>query len=195
MDENNKIPVEVSARHIHLSQQHLDLLFGEGYKLTLLKRLTQPCDFAAQETLDVRMGSKLIPNVRIIGPVRENTQIELSRTDAINLKIKPPVRLSGDLAGSASITLVGPRATVDLDQGAIIAQRHIHASPSEAQQMGLTEGMLVSVSVESQRPVTFHNVKVRTRGDYKLCMHVDTDEGNAADIDKKAEGLLIKLEL
>lgn len=186
-----KIPVEVSARHVHLSQKDLEMLFGAGYELKKIKNLNQPSDFACEETVSLKTDSQILENVRIVGPVREETQIEISKTDAFRLSVNPPLRLSGDLEGSAGITLIGPAGKVSLEKGLIIAQRHIHCATDEAKKLGLKNGAEVSVEIKSERSITFHGVKVRVRNDYKLCMHVDTDEGNCASINKIGEGIII----
>jgi len=185
-----KIPIEVSARHIHLCQKDLDLLFGKGYELKKFKDLIQPGDFAAKETLTIRSGDRKFDNVRIVGPAREKTQIELSLTDAFYLKLNPPIRISGDIKGSESVVLIGPGSEVKLKEGVIISQRHIHCSKKEAEKLKLKNGMAVSVKIEGKRSVVFNNVKIRT-GDYKLSMHIDTDEGNAAGMDKIGKGIII----
>ncbi len=186
-----KISVEVSARHIHLSQKDLEALFGLGYQLKKKNDLTQPSDFSAEETVGIKNNSKVIENIRIVGPVRENTQIEISKTDALKLGVNPPVRLSGDVKNSAGVILSGPNGEVELKNGLIIAERHIHCATSEAKKLKLKNGALVSVKIEDKRPITFHNVKVRVRDDYKLCLHIDTDEGNAAGIDKTGSGVIL----
>lgn len=183
-----KINIEVSARHIHLSQNDLEKLFGPGYDLKVDRRLSQSGQFAARETVAIESASGRIDRVRILGPVRLKTQVEVSLTDAFKLKIKPPIRLSGDLGGSVGIKVVGPRGTVSLKQGVIIAKRHIHAGPED----GLTDGQKVSVAVKSgERKLTFHEVTARVSEDYKLACHVDTDEGNAAGIDALTKGEVI----
>lgn len=186
------IPIEVSARHIHLCQEDLERLFGLGYGLKKLKQLTQPCDFAAEETLDIKTDWQIIPKVRIVGPVREKTQVEISMTDAINLKISPVFRHSGDIERTPGIILIGPKGELKIEKGVIIPYRHIHCIPKEAKNLKIKNGDKVSVKVEGERTVTFHNVKIRVKKDYKLCMHIDTDEGNAAGIVKSGEGTLVK---
>lgn len=186
-----KIPIEVSARHIHLSQEDLENLFGKGYQLKKEKDLSQPSDFAAEEVLDIQAGDKKISNVRIVGPVRSATQVEISKTDAIYLGINPPIRLSGDLSDSCGITLIGPNNQVDLEKGLIIALRNIHCTKAEAENMGLKDRDAVAVKVDSERPLVFHDVLIRIKDDYKLCMHIDTDEGNAAGINKTAFGTIL----
>jgi len=187
-----KIPIEVSARHIHLSYEDLERLFGIGYELKKLKQLTQPCDFAAEETLDIKTDWQIIPKVRIVGPIREKTQVEISMTDAINLKINPVFRHSGNVEGTPGITLIGPKGEVKIEKGVIIPHRHIHCTSMEAKNLKIKNGDIVCVKVDGERAVTFSNVKIRVREDYKLCMHLDTDEGNAAGIVKKGEGTLVK---
>lgn len=186
-----KIPIEISARHIHLSQKDLEILFGPGYQLKKARQLTQLCDFASEETLDIKAGEKMISDVRIIGPAREATQVEVSLTDTIFLGVKPIIRLSGDLAGSGSVLLIGPRGEVELKEGMIVVQRHIHCGTDEAKKIGLKNGRAVSVLIKGEREITFHNVAVRIKDNYKLCLHLDTDEGNAAGINKVGEGYLI----
>ena len=190
-----KIPIEVSARHIHLSQKDLEKLFSKGYKLKKMKALIQVGDFAAKETLDIQNGSKKISGVRIVGPTRKETQVELSRTDAIHLRLNPPIRISGNIKGTPGIMLIGPKKKVKIRQGLIIAQRHIHCAISEAKKFGLKNGMRVSVKVKGPRAMTFHNVKIRVDKNYRLCMHIDTDEGNAVGIIKKGKGVIEKLKL
>ena len=183
-----KVPVEVSARHIHLSKEDLEKLFGANYQLKKFKQLSQPSDFAAEETLTVKNGDKEIKGVRIVGPVRAKTQIEISRTDAVMLGVNPPIRLSGDLKGSAGVILQGPQGLVQLAEGVIIAKRHLHCATGEAKSAGLKNDQIVSVNVKGERAVTFHNVEVRLADHYKFCLHLDADEGNAAGINKTGEG-------
>lgn len=187
----DKIPIEVSARHVHLSQEDLEKLFGKGYELKKLKQLTQPSDFCAKEFLTIESGDKKIEKVRVVGPVREKTQIEISRTDAFFLGVNPPVRLSGDLSDSCGIKLIGPNGQIDLEKGLIIALRHIHCTNSEAKALGLKDRDAVAVKINSERPITFYDILVRVGDDYKLCMHIDTDEGNAAGINKTGEGQIL----
>jgi len=186
-----KIPIEVSARHIHLSKDDLEKLFGKGYQLKKMKQLTQPFDFSAEETLDTKINSQVLKNLRIVGPLREKTQVELSITDAVGLKIEPPIRLSGDIAATPGIILIGPAGEVELEKGVIIAKRHIHCSTSEAEKLGFKNGDVVSVKVEGERPIIFKEVAIRVRDDYKLCLHLDTDEGNAAGINKIGQGIIL----
>jgi len=186
-----KIPVEVSARHCHLSKDDLEKLFGIGYELKKLKQLSQPADFACEEIIDIIVGSKKFEKVRVVGPLREQTQVEISLTDAIGSGVIPQIRLSGDLNGTSPVTLVGPKGTLDLKEGLIVAKRHIHCATEEAKKHKFKNGDIVSVEIKSDRPVIFENVILRVRDDYKLYMHLDTDEGNSAGINKIGEGIII----
>ena len=150
-----------------------------------------PSDFACQETVNILFGSKKIEKVRIVGPVRQQTQVEISLTDAVGSGIVPPVRLSGDLDGSSAVVLEGPKGQVELKEGLIVALRHIHCATSEAAKLGLKNGAIVDVEIKGERPVIFENVLVRVKDAYKLCLHLDTDEGNAAGINKIGEGIII----
>lgn len=187
-----KIPIEISARHIHLSQNDLEALFGAGYQLKKQSELTQPEDFSAEETLTVENNGRKIENIRIVGPVREKTQVELSKTDAIYLKIDPPIRLSGDVSGSAGLDLIGPAGKISMGEGVIISWRHIHCNSDEAEKLEIKNEDIVSVELAGDRGVVFRNVRVRVGDNYKLAMHIDTDEGNAAGINKTGEGELLK---
>ncbi len=187
-----KILVEVSARHAHLSQKDLEVLFGAGYQLKKIKDLSQPCLFAAEETVTIKTHSGILQNTRIVGPVREQTQVEISRTDAIYLHIDAPLRISGDIAKTPGAILVGPKGEVALEEGVMVVQCHIHCSPGEAKKLKLKNGAEVSVKIESSRSVIFEKVAVRVKDDYKLCMHIDTDEGNSAGINKTGIGILVK---
>ncbi|HHX50720.1 MAG TPA: phosphate propanoyltransferase [Clostridia bacterium] len=175
-----EVPVGVSNRHVHLSQEHLEQLFGPGYELTHLKDLGQPGQYACKETVSV-VGSKgVIENVRILGPIRKNSQVEISRTDAFKLGLKAPIRDSGDHSGTPGCVLVGPRGLVALDQGVIIAARHIHMTPAMANKCGLKDKDLVSVIVNGERGLIFNNVLIRVRQDFALEIHLDIDEANGA---------------
>lgn len=178
-----KIPVGVSVRHVHLSQEDLETLFGPGAQLTVLRDLYQPGSYAAKETVSL-IGPKmrLLERVRILGPLRKQTQVELARTDAIFLGVDAPVRLSGDIAGSAPISIVGPKGVVQLKEGCIRAMRHIHMNPQEAAFFELKNGDKVKLRVSGPTAVTFENVIIRIDEGLKLEVHLDTDEGNVADI-------------
>ena len=190
---NDTVPVGVSNRHIHLSTADLETLFGKGYELTPIKDLSQPGQFACKETLTI-VGPSLRPieNVRVLGPVRKASQVEISRTDSFTLKVKPPVRESGDIAGSAPVIIIGPKGVVTLEEGCIIANRHIHMSTDEGVQFGLSDGDYVDVEVNGARRTKFYDVQVRVHKDFRLEMHIDTDDANAAGIGNGAKVKVIK---
>ena len=176
------VPVGVSARHIHLTQEHVEALFGEGYQLTKKKGLMGG-QFASNETVTI-VGLKLraIENVRILGPVRSKSQVEISATDALRLGVKAPIRESGNIAGSAAIAVVGPKGAIYLNEGCIVAKRHIHMAPQDAMAAGVHDGDIVSVKADNERGTTFNNVQIRVDDSFTLEMHIDTDEANAAKI-------------
>ena len=174
------IPVGVSGRHLHLSRAHLDALFGAGSELTKKKDLSQPGQYASEETVDIMTTKGAFTRVRILGPVRKETQIELALTDAVKLGINPPIRDSGNVAGSPGVVLVGPNGTITLDQGAIAALRHIHMTPADAERFGVKDKDIVQVECPGERGMIMGQVLVRVNDQYALEMHVDTDEGNAA---------------
>lgn len=176
------VPIGVSARHIHLTQEHVEALFGPGYQLTKKKELMGG-QFASNETVTI-VGLKLraIENVRILGPVRSASQVEVSSTDAIKLGVKAPIRESGNVAGSAPIAIVGPKGAIYLEEGCIVAMRHIHMSPQDAQAAGVHDGDIVSVKADNERGTIFNHVKIRVHDTFTLEMHIDTDEANASKI-------------
>lgn len=186
------VPVGVSNRHIHLSQEHVEALFGPGYQLTKKKELMGG-QFACNECCTI-VGLKLraIENVRVLGPARKSTQVEISSTDARKLGINVPVRESGDIAGSAPIAIVGPKGAVYCKEGCIIAARHIHMSPADAASCGVQDGDYVSVKVENERGTTFNHVKIRVDESFTLEMHIDTDEANASEIQQGDKVVVIK---
>ena len=181
-DSEHSVKVGVSARHVHLCRADMDTLFGAGSELTPQKELMGG-QFAAKETVTI-IGLKLRPieNVRVLGPLRKATQVEVSATDTIRLGVAAPVRLSGDLAGSAPIIIVGPKGAVSLKEGCIVAQRHIHMSPEDAARFGVHDGQVVSVQAPSSRGGLLENVPVRVDKSFTLEMHIDTDEANALGI-------------
>lgn len=187
----HKIPIGVSARHIHLSPEHIELLFGKGYELNVLKPLSQPGQFAAEETVAVVGPKGRFDKVRILGPARGITQLEISRTDTFALGIDAPVRLSGQIEGTPGVTIVGPKGEVTVDKGVIVAARHIHLHPDDAARMNVADGQVVSVRTEGERAVTFANVVCRVSDSFRLDMHIDTDEANAAGIKNGDFGILI----
>lgn len=170
----------VSNRHLHLTRAAVETLFGPGRRLEKLRDLIQPGQFAAKETVTIVGPKGQIANVRIVGPARAYTQVEIARTDAVQIGVNPPVRESGDLKGSAPVTILGPKGRLDLPQGCIIAWRHLHFHPREAAEMGITDKQLVRVAVEGERATVFERVLCRVREDMALECHLDTDEANAA---------------
>ncbi len=177
----NKVLVETSARHVHVSKEHLEILFGEGYELTVKKMLSQPGQFACEERVTVVGSKKELANVSILGPCRNATQVELSLTDARSIGVAAPVRESGDIAGSGACKLIGPKGEVEISEGVISAKRHIHMTTADAAEFGVKDTQIVSVKVESDgRSLVFGDVIVRVNDSYALAMHIDTDESNAA---------------
>ena len=187
------IPVGVSNRHIHLSHADVETLFGTGYTLTPLKDLSQPGQYACKETLTI-VGPSMRPieNVRVLGPERRQSQVEISATDSYVLKVRPPVRESGKLEGSSPIRIIGPRGVVELSKGCIIANRHIHMSLEDAAAFGVSDGDYVTVDVFGTRRTRWYDVQVRANKDFRLEMHVDTDDANAVGIGNGSKVKLIK---
>ncbi len=187
------ILVEISARHLHVSREDLDVLFGEGYQLTPKKDLSQPGQFACEERVDIIGPKRELKGVSILGPCRPATQIELSLTDARSIGAMAPVRESGDIAGSGAIKLRGPKGEVELTEGVISAKRHVHMTPEDAENFGVTDGEIVSVKIETEgRALTFGDVVIRVSPKYALAMHIDTDEANAAGVPGSAQGIIVK---
>lgn len=176
------IPVGVSNRHIHLSAEHLETLFGSGYTLTKDKDLKQVGEYAAKETVTLVGPKGIIRNVRVLGPVRTFTQVEISRTDGFGLGVVPPLRDSGKLDGTPGIVVVGPNGAVTLTQGVICAARHIHMDTADARVFQVADGDRVTVRVHGPRGGTFDNVLIRVHPDFRLEFHIDTDEANAAEL-------------
>lgn len=185
--------VETSARHVHLSQEHLEALFGKDYVLTRKKDLSQPGQYACEERVTVVGPKKELKGVSILGPVRKATQVELSLTDARSIGVTAPVRESGDIAGSAPCRIIGPQGEIEITEGVIAAKRHIHATPADAERLGLSDKQVVKVKVESDgRSLVFDDVVVRVREDFAWAMHIDTDESNAAGCAGEVYGEVIK---
>lgn len=178
----NQILVETSARHVHLTREHIEVLFGKGYELTVKKMLSQPGQFASNERVEVVGPKKSIPGVSILGPARSADQVEVSFTDARTLGLSAPVRESGDIAGSAPCKLVGPCGELELSEGVIVAKRHIHLTPEDAAEYGVEDKQIVSVAIDSGlgRKTVFDDVVVRVSKSYAAAMHIDTDEANAS---------------
>jgi putative phosphotransacetylase len=190
--EKHMIPVGLSNRHIHLSQADLDVLFGEGYELKKFKDLSQPGQYAAEEKVDVVGTKGTLKGVRILGPVRKDTQIEISLADGFVLGVNPPVRDSGDIIDSPGVKVVGPKGEVMLEKGVIAAARHIHMHTSDAENFGVADKDVVSVRIGGKRGLVFENVLVRVHKEYALEMHVDVEEGNAAGLKNGSMVELIK---
>ncbi|MBN1772953.1 MAG: phosphate propanoyltransferase [Deltaproteobacteria bacterium] len=176
------IPVALSARHAHLSQEHVEALFGKGYHLTPLSDLSQPGQFACRETIEVVGPKRSLPGLRILGPARPNSQVELAFTDGIVLGLNLPVRLSGDTKETPGAHLIGPRGAVKLREGLIVAARHVHCSPDDARRLGLQDRQKVYARFPGPRGLLFDEVLVRIDPNYRTELHLDTDEGNAAGI-------------
>ncbi len=187
------VVANISARHCHLTQEDVDVLFGKGYQLTEMKRLYQATDFAANETVAI-VGSRqrMIPSVRILGPCRPFSQVELAFTDAISLGIDAPVRLSGDIENSAGCLLIGPKGSLVMTKGVIRAERHVHMGPKDAEYYGVKAKDRMNMRVVSPCPTTLEGLLVRTHPDWKLEVHIDTDEANCCDLSNATHVELIK---
>lgn len=187
-----KFLVEISARHVHVTEEDLEILFGKGHTLTNKKDLSQPGQFACEEKVKI-VGSKGELRASILGPCRKATQVEISLTDARSIGVTAPVRESGDVKGSGACKLVGPCGEIDLTEGVMAAKRHIHMTPADAANYGVEDGQIVSVKLDTEgRALTFGDVVVRVSENYALAMHIDTDEANAAAVPGKAFGEIIK---
>lgn len=188
-----ELVVSISARHVHLNDEHVEALFGKGAKLTVMKDLYQDGFFAAEETVMVIGPRKrMLPTVRILGPTRPETQVELAFTDAISLGIHPPVRESGKLDGSPGCILVGSKGVVELNRGVIRAERHVHMCPSDAAYYGVRDKERMNLVVNSSCRTVFENILVRVGEGLKLEVHLDTDEGNSCDLEHAEKVELIK---
>ncbi len=188
-----KYLVETSARHVHVTQEHLEILFGKDYVLTKKKDLSQPGQYACEERVTVVGPKKELKGVSILGPCRKDTQVELSLTDARSIGVAAPVRESGDIAGSGPCKLVGPCGEVELTEGVIAAKRHIHATTKDAQDLGVSNGQIVCVKLDTDgRSLVFGDVVVRVSDSYALAMHIDTDESNAAGCGREVYGEIVK---
>ena len=186
-----KFLIETSARHVHVTKEVLNTLFGEGYELTVKKELSQPGQFASNERVAVIGPKGQFPAVSILGPVRPETQVELSASDARSIGVAAPLRESGDISGSGACKLVGPKGEVEISEGVIIAKRHIHATPEDAEALGVKDKEIVNVKVDSpERSLIFGDVVVRVSPKYALAMHIDTDESNAAGV---APGMMVEI--
>jgi putative phosphotransacetylase len=187
---NAMVPIGISNRHVHISRNDLDILYGRGYELTKLKDLKQPGQYAAAETLTIIGPKGKFEKVRILGPVREETQVEISLSDSFKLGVRPPVTESGKLEGTPGIEITGPLGTIKKDQGVIAALRHIHMPVERAAKLGLKDKVMVDVEIDGIRKSILGNVLVRVSDKYELEMHVDTDEANASSL---KNGDLVKI--
>jgi propanediol utilization protein len=193
-DNGKMINVGISNRHIHLSEPDKTVLFGQGYQLTKLKDLRQPGQFACKETVTIKGPKGEIEKVRVLGPERKQTQVEISQSDSIKLGISAPLRESGNLADSSPIAVIGPKGALELSEGAIIALRHIHMSTEEAKRYGVRDGQIVSVKVNTPKGGVLDHVLVRSGDSHRLEMHIDTDEANAMGVqaDQNVELIILQ---
>lgn len=194
IQKTKMVPIAASNRHIHLSPLHVERLFGHGYHLKRLKNLSQPNQFAAEETVTLIGPKGSISNVRVLGPSRGKTQVEISIFDGFTLGVKPSIRHSGDIQDSASIIIKGPCGQITIYEGLICAARHIHMHPDDSNCFGVSDGDTVQVKVEGERGVIFSNVLIRVSPKYKLEMHIDLDEANAANIQNGQLGEIISIQ-
>ena len=190
--ENYKIPIGVSNRHVHVCKEDLETLFGKGYNLTKKADLKQPGQFASEETVTIRGPKGEFENVRILGPVRNNTQIEVSLTDSFRLGIKAPITESGKIENTPGLEIIGPKGRVKAKEGTIVALRHIHMRPQDAMKMGVHDGEFVDVQVYGQRKAIMSNVLIRVSDSYNLEMHLDTDEANSVCVKNNDFAILKK---
>lgn len=189
----NEFLVEISARHVHVTKETLEVLFGKGYELTVKKELSQPGQFASNERVTVVGPKKELAGVSILGPCRSADQVELSATDARLVGIAAPIRESGDVKGSGACKLVGPAGEVELKEGVIVAKRHIHMTPEDAEKFGVKDAQIVKVAINTaERSLVFGDTVVRVSPKYALAMHVDTDEANAAAIPGSCMGTIVE---
>lgn len=190
--ENNFIEIEASGRHVHLSKQDLETLFGKNYVLTKVKELSQPGQYACKERVDIIGPKGTIKNVVVLGPVRSETQVEVSLTDARILGVNAPIKLSGDIENTPSIKIATPTAIVEKDKGIIVAKRHIHVEEKDKEKFNVSDGEIVKVKVFSDRPLIFDDVVVRISPNFKTYMHIDYDEANACAFKNGTFGMIIK---
>ena len=186
------VQIEVSARHVHLDKESVAILFGEGHTLTPKRELSQPGQYLEEERVDVIGPKGSFKNVAVLGPERKHVQVEVSFSDAFALGINPPIRQSGDTKGSASVTLVGPAGEITIDEGAIVALRHVHMTPEDAERLGLVDNQIVSVEALTDRKLVFEDTVIRVSPKFRTRMHVDVDEAGAAHIAGFALGKIIK---
>lgn len=185
------IEVEASGRHVHLTQEHIEILFGEGYKLTRIKDLSQPGQYACKERVTISGPKGRIDNVVVLGPARNETQVEVSLTDTLAIGSKPPVKLSGDLDNTEEITISTDRASISLNRGLMVAKRHVHMTPEDAKKFEVSNNDSIKVKVLGKRPLIFDDVIVRVSNDYRTFMHIDYDEANACGFSKGTFALIV----
>ena len=191
-DNNNEFMVEASGRHVHLSKEHLEQLFGKGYELTIAKELSQPGQYAAKERIRVIGPKGEFSNVVILGPCRDFSQVELSLTDCKDIGIKGVLRESGKIEGTPGILIGVGENYIQLDKGAIVAKRHIHMTPEDAEKLNVKDNELVKVKVSGERPVIFDDVLIRVKSSFRLSMHIDYDEANACGYTSGVKGSIIR---
>lgn len=191
-DDSSEIPVGVSNRHLHLSQADMNILFGEGYQMIKMKDLSQPGQYACKETVTICGPKGAIEKVRILGPVRSKTQVEILAGDCFKLGTVSQTRISGDLQGTPGITIIGPKGSVQTIEGLIVAQRHIHMTPQDAQRLVVYDGQTVSIQVNSERGGVYSNVAVRANDSSALECHIDTEEANAMNVNSLSKISIIK---
>jgi len=191
-EQADTVPVEMSGRHVHLTQADVEILFGPGHTLTRKRDLSQPGQFLAEERVSIVTAKGAFQNVAVLGPVRGHTQVELSMTDTRALGLKAPVRQSGDLAGCPDVCLMVGSRMLLARESVMVAQNHIHMTPEDAARYGVTDGQTVRVAMETGRPMTFDNVVIRVRPDFALAMHIDPDEANACAFQSGECGRLIR---
>ena len=187
-----EVKIGLSNKHLHLQKEHIDILFGKGHELTPTKPLVQPGQFACEEKVDIVGPKNTLKGIRVLGPARPETQVEVAMTDARTLGIKAPVRESGKLEGTPGCKIVGPCGEVEIDHGVIVALRHVHLSPAQAEEAGVKDKDIVSIKIEGERGLVFNNVLVRSGDAHEREVHLDTDEGNAAGCGPDAVCTIIK---
>lgn len=192
VSEKFKITVEASGKHVHLSRESIDILFGKGYKLTEAKKLSQPGQYSCNERVSITGPKGTIKNVVVLGPERTHTQVEISKSDAVILGVKAPIRESGKLQGSAGITIATQKASLTIKEGLIVAKRHIHLSSEDAKLFKVCDKEIVKVEVSGERPLIFDDVVIRVKKEYRTFMHIDYDEANACGYNKGTTAKIIK---
>lgn len=193
VNESYEIPVGISNRHIHLSPEHVEMIFGKGYELTKIKDLSQPGQYACKETITICGPKGALEKIRVLGPMRSKTQVELSLGDCRQAGISPSVRLSGNLKETSGVTLVGPKGSVQLCEGVIVAQRHIHMDRKHADKFNVRDGELVQIEVEGLRGGILSNVSIRTNDSFSLECHLDVEEANSMGITPKSKVKIVKM--